>query len=54
MLCISTETLEKLFLMQHFKQHYQTIVGSMLTWRQIPNWLDTPSLPSWVISGLSQ
>jgi hypothetical protein len=54
MLCISTETLEKLFLLQHFKQHYQTIVGSMLTWRQIPNWLDTPSLPSWVISGLSQ
>ena len=52
-LCISIEQLEKLFLLQHFKQHYQTIVGSLLTWRQIPDWLDEKNLPAWVISGMS-
>ena len=52
-LCISKEQLEKLFLLQHFKQHYQAVIGSLLTWRQIPNWLDERNLPSWVISGLS-
>jgi len=52
-LCISIEQLEKFFLLQHFKQHYQTIVGSLLTWRQIPDWLDEKNLPAWVISGIS-
>jgi hypothetical protein len=52
-LCISIEQLEKFFLLQHFKQHYQTIVGSLLTWRQIPDWLDEKNLPPWVISGIS-
>lgn len=51
-LCISIEQLEKFFLLQHFKQHYQTIVGSLLTWRQIPDWLDEKNLPPWVISGI--
>jgi hypothetical protein len=50
-LCISREQLEKEMLIQHFNQHYQLIVGSLLTWRQIPNWLDTSSLPDWVTSG---
>ncbi len=53
LLCISKEQLENLFLLQHFQQHYQTITGSLLTWRQIPDWLDEKNLPSWVISGLS-
>jgi hypothetical protein len=52
-LCISIEQLEKFFLLQHFKQHYQTMVGSVLTWRQIPDWLDDKNLPPWVISGIS-
>lgn len=52
-LCISIEQLEKFFLLQHFKQHYQTVVGSLLTWRQIPDWLDESNLPAWVISGIS-
>jgi hypothetical protein len=52
-LCISIEQLEKMFLLQHFKQHYQTVVGSLLTWRQIPDWLDEKNLPAWVISGIS-
>lgn len=52
-LCISIEQLEQMFLLQHFKQHYQTVIGSLLTWRQIPDWLDEKNLPPWVISGMS-
>lgn len=50
-LCISREQLDKRFLLQHFTQHYQTIIGTLLTWRQIPNWLDTDNLPNWVRTG---
>jgi len=52
-LCISMEQLEKIFLLQHFKQHYQTITGSLTTWRQIPDWLDEKKLPNWVITGIN-
>lgn len=52
-LCISREQLEKDFLAQHFIQHYVTIVGSLLTWRQIPDWLDSNALPHWVVRGQS-
>ena len=50
-LCISRDDLDKQFLVQHFRQHYQAIVGSLLTWRQIPDWTDESSLPRWVITG---
>jgi hypothetical protein len=50
-MCISKDQLDKRFLLQHFTQHYQTILGSLLTWRQIPNWLDTAHLPIWVLTG---
>lgn len=49
--CISKEQLEKEMLVQHFMQHYQMVIGSLLTWRQIPDWLDSRNLPSWVIHG---
>lgn len=52
-LCISREALDKQFLVQHFKQHYQTVVSSLLTWRQVPDWTDPASLPEWVIKGAS-
>lgn len=51
-LCISLERLEQLFLVQHFHQHYETVLGSLSTWRRFPDWLDPKSLPSWVISGI--
>jgi len=51
--CISREQLERDFLAQHFMQHYVTMVGSLLTWRQIPDWLDGPALPDWVVMGRS-
>jgi hypothetical protein len=51
--CISKEQLDKAFLVQHFMQHYRTITGSLMTWRQIGNWLDSASLPEWVVTGRS-
>jgi hypothetical protein len=51
-LCISREQLEKQMLVQHFMQHYDMIVNSLLTWRQIPDWLDSQALPDWVIRGI--
>lgn len=53
-LCISRQDLEKYFLVQHFMQNYDLIVGSLQTWRQIPDWLaGEENLPSWVVTGLS-
>lgn len=52
-LCITRDQLDKRFLVQHFMQHYQAIVGSLLTWRQIPDWLATEALPDWVVEGVS-
>jgi hypothetical protein len=36
---------------RHFLQHYQTIVGSLLTWRSIADWCDEAALPEWVRRG---
>lgn len=52
-LCISRTTLEKYFLLQHFQQHYQMLVGSLLTWRMIADWRDPDALPDWVRTGVS-
>lgn len=49
--CISKEQLETEMLLQHFMQHYQMIIGSLLTWRQIPDWLDRANLPDWILHG---
>ena len=47
------ERLYKGFLTQHSMQHYQTLLGSLRTWRQIPDWLDAGALPEWVVEGKS-
>jgi hypothetical protein len=52
-LCISKDELDKQFLITHFMQHYQTIAGALHTWRQIPDWLDSATLPEWVVTGVS-
>jgi hypothetical protein len=52
-LCLSREQLEQRMLVQHFMQHYEMVVGSLLTWRQIPDWTDPSALPAWVLSGVS-
>jgi hypothetical protein len=53
-LCVSIETLEKLFLVKHFEQHYEAVGGTVLAWRRIPDWLDQKALPAWVVSGLGE
>ncbi len=53
-LCISVEQVKKFFLYLHFKQHYDTILGSLQTWRQIPDWLaPEQQLPAFVRDGRS-
>lgn len=51
-LCISIETLEKEMLLQTFLQHYDLIVGSIVTWRQTKNWLDPADLPEQGFTGV--
>ncbi len=53
-LCISKTQVIKQALFLHFMQHYQTIVGSLQTWRQIPDWTaQEEQLPKFVVSGRS-
>lgn len=52
-LCISTAQIMKEFLYLHFLQHYQTILGSLQTWRQVPDWLDESTVPAFARDGFS-
>ena len=52
-LCISRQSIFKDFLIQHHKQHFAAVSGSLLTWRQICDWLDRGSIPDWVVAGVS-
>ncbi len=52
LLCLSRRTLEEEFLIKHFMQHYQTVAGSLHTWRQVPDWLDEEALPDWALQGV--
>ncbi|MBM3262219.1 MAG: hypothetical protein FJY97_02155 [candidate division Zixibacteria bacterium] len=52
-LAISPQQMFKGFLAKHSLQHYNTLLGSLRTWRQIPDWLDAATLPDWVIEGQS-
>ncbi len=51
---ISREKIIKEALFHHFLQHYQMIVGSLQTWRQVRDWTaGEEDLPAWVVSGKS-
>ena len=51
---ISKQHIVKEALFLHFLQHYQTIVGSLQTWRQIPDWTaGEETLPQFVVTGRS-
>lgn len=52
-LCISKTQIMKEFLYLHFIQHYQTILGSLQTWRQVGNWLDEQQVPPFARDGRS-
>jgi hypothetical protein len=49
--CISRRALETVFLEQHYKQHYEMMVGALSTWCQVDDWLDEGRLPQWVLAG---
>ncbi len=51
-LCISIDTIEKQMLLESFIQHYELIVGSIVTWRQTQDWLDPAQLPQQALSGV--
>ena len=51
--CISRDQLDRDFLLQHFMQHYQAIIGSLATWRRVRDWCDAAALPSWISTGIS-
>ena len=51
---VSRKQLHKSFLVAQFQQHYNAIAGSLMVWRQVPDWLDRPALrqnQEWVVSG---
>ncbi len=50
---LSKEELYRGFLRRHSMQHYQTVLASLRTFRQISDWLDADSLPLWVVLGES-
>ncbi|HEU4386680.1 MAG TPA: hypothetical protein VFV34_02705 [Blastocatellia bacterium] len=51
-LCASLEALEKTpMLLTHFMEHYRLIVGALMTWRQVQNWLNPGEIPNWVKEG---
>jgi hypothetical protein len=52
-LAISKEELYRGFLRRHSIQHYQAILGSLRTFRQVPDWLDAEGIPAWVVKGRS-
>ncbi len=52
-LSITKKQLEIDFLVRQFLQNYNVVTGSLVTWRQIPDWLARDALPAWVESGIS-
>jgi hypothetical protein len=50
---ISKEVLEKRMLVQHFMQHYEMLINSLLVWRLVPDWTDEAQLPEYCRTGFS-
>ena len=48
---ISKSVLEKRMLVQHFMQHYEMLINSLLVWRTVPDWTDHERLPDYCRSG---
>ena len=52
---LSKEQIIKQALFLHVLQHYQAILGSLQTWRQIKDWtVKEEALPEWVVSGKNE
>ena len=50
-LCISEDHLARLFLYQHYLQHFQAVTGSAAVWRKVPDWTATSELPQDIREG---
>lgn len=50
---ISKEVLEKRMLVQHFMQHYDMLINSLLVWRTVPDWTDPNRLPEYCRTGIT-
>jgi hypothetical protein len=50
---ISKTVLEKRMLVQHFMQHYEMLINSLLVWRTVPDWTDTDRLPEHCRTGVT-
>jgi len=50
---ISKEVLEKRMLVQHFMQHYEMLINSLLVWRLVPDWTDADRLPEYCRTGFT-
>jgi hypothetical protein len=48
---VSQTGVMKLFLYYHYIVIYMLVANSVMTWRQIPDWLDADNLPDWVKKG---
>jgi hypothetical protein len=48
---ISKAVLEKRMLVQHFMQHYEMLINSLLVWRTVANWTDHDRLPDYCRQG---
>lgn len=52
-LCSSLETLEvNPMLLTHYMEHYRLVVGALMTWRRVQNWLERDDVPENIIKGI--
>ena len=49
---ISKSVREKRMLVQHFMQHYEMLINSLLVWRTVPDWTDHEHLPDYCRPGM--
>ena len=50
----SMTVLEKRMLMQHFMQHYEMLINSLLAWRKVSDWTDAAKVPEYCRKGLAR
>jgi len=47
----SMSVLEKRMLLQHFMQHYEMLINSLMVWRKVVDWTDSANLPDYCRRG---
>lgn len=50
-LCISREQIDKEILAKDARAAQQAVLAARQTWLQVPDWLDSGEIPSWVVRG---